>query len=55
MKVWILTIQILNSSIEYKYKFLERSNCEKVGNQTVGNSKQMGYSCRLRKVKIPKR
>ena len=55
MKVWILTVQILSSSIEYGYKFLEKSNCQKVGRQLVGHSKQMEYSCRLKKVKIPKR
>lgn len=55
MKVWILTVQILSSNVEYGYKFLEKSNCEKVGKQITGHSKQMEHSCHLKKVKIPKR
>ena len=53
MKLWILTIYMINGSVEHG-KFLEKANCEKVGKQLVGNSKQMTYSCKLKRVKVKK-
>jgi hypothetical protein len=54
MTVWILFIKILNTNIEYKYKFLYESNCKKVGRDITAGSKQMKYSCKMKKIKIEK-
>lgn len=54
MKLWILTIQILNWNIEYGYKFLYESNCQNIGKSITGKSKQMKYYCKMKKFKIEK-
>jgi hypothetical protein len=52
MIFWILTVQILNSNVEYGYKFIYKTNCEKIGKEIAGKSKQMKYSCKTRKIKL---
>lgn len=51
MNLWALTIFLLGSPVNHG-KFLEKSNCEKVGKQLVGNSRQMRYTCKLKFFKV---
>jgi hypothetical protein len=46
--LWVLTILMINGTVEHG-KFIEKSNCEKVGKQIVGNSKSMKYVCKRKK------
>lgn len=55
MKVWILTFQIMSSKVVYGYKFIQKTNCEKVGKDLSQKYKKTTYKCELKKVKIPKR
>ena len=50
MSLWILVIYLVNGSIE-QGKFLNKSNCHKVGKQIVGHSKYMKYKCTLKRFK----
>lgn len=55
MKVWILTIQILGTNIEYGYKFIYKSNCQTVGKSIIKKSKQMKYYCENKYLQIKKK
>ena len=49
MKLWILTIVMINGSTTYGYKFLEKANCEKVGKELVKVIKRGAFSCKLKR------
>jgi len=52
MSVWILVIAMIHGEVTYGYKFLERSNCQKVGKDIVSISKKWQYSCTRKYIKI---
>lgn len=51
MKLWVLTILMVHGSVEHG-KFIDKSNCEKVGKDIVRDSKHMKFSCKLKTFKI---
>ena len=51
MKLRVLTILMINGQVEHG-KFIEKSNCEKVGKLIIGNNKSMKYVCKLKKFKM---
>jgi len=46
MKLWVLTIYMVNGYTTYGYKFLEKTNCEKVGKELVKIIKHGKFSCK---------
>ncbi len=48
MIVYILTISMIRSTITYGYKFLEKSNCEKVGKEITKNLNAK-YQCKRKR------
>lgn len=52
MILWILTIATINGQTEYGYKFIEKANCEKVGQQITGVFKKTAYSCKRKRFPI---
>lgn len=49
MKVWILKIVMIHGITEYGYKFLEKSNCDKVGRDLTKNINAK-YQCTRKKL-----
>jgi hypothetical protein len=55
IKVWVLTIAMVNGSVEYGYKFAFRETCMKVGKQYSQLLKiKTMPSCRLKNVTVSK-
>jgi hypothetical protein len=50
MKLWVLTIILLNTTIKHKYKFLKEDNCRKVGRELSKIKKTWKYSCKLKEL-----
>jgi hypothetical protein len=46
MTYWILTIVMTHGSTVYGYKFVEKSNCEKIGKELTSISKKWLYNCK---------
>lgn len=55
INVWILTIAMVNGSVEYGYKFALKDTCTKVGKQysQLFRNKAMP-SCKLKKLMVDK-
>jgi hypothetical protein len=51
IKLWVLTVLMVHGQVEHG-KFIEKSNCEKLGKEIVGHSKSMKYVCKLKKFKM---
>jgi len=49
MKLWILIIYMLNGKTTYGYKFIKKTNCEKVGKDLVKVFKKSYYKCKIYK------
>jgi hypothetical protein len=45
MIFWILTITMLHGKVEYGYKFVNKSNCEKIGKNYSNILKHSTYKC----------
>lgn len=52
MILWILTIATINGQTTYGYKFLEKANCEKVGQHFTSIFKKTAYSCKMKRFPI---
>lgn len=48
MKLWILTISMMHGQVEYGYKFIQKSNCERIGKEYSKMIKNASYSCKLK-------
>ena len=53
MSLWVWVIYLVNGSVE-QGKFLNKTNCHKVGKELVGHSKYMKYKCTLKRFKVKK-
>lgn len=49
MKLWVLTIAMIHGSTTYGYKFVKKSNCEKIGKEYTKIIKKSMYKCTLKK------
>jgi hypothetical protein len=53
IKVWVLTIAMVNGSVEYGYKFAFKETCMKVGKQYSQLFKMKAMpSCRLKNIAV---
>jgi hypothetical protein len=42
---WILTITMIHGEVKYGYKFINKSNCEKIGKYYSNTIKYSTYKC----------
>ncbi len=49
MTIWILTILMTHGSTTYGYKFIEKTNCEKVGKDITKSIKHTQFTCKKKR------
>ena len=52
MILWTLIISMTHGSTIYGYKFVEKSNCEKVGQDITKNFKNSQFTCKKKRYVI---
>jgi hypothetical protein len=48
MKLWILTVYMTTGQTTYGYKFVEKTNCEKIGTNIMKIVKHSYYKCKAK-------
>lgn len=52
MILWILTITMLRGSTVYGYKFVDKTNCEKIGKDLTKSLKYSNFTCKKKQYVI---
>lgn len=52
MIFWVLTVGMLHGSVEHGYKFVEKKNCENVGEFYLKLLRHGSYKCKKKNIKL---